>query len=278
MFFNVESANDISDQGVVVGRGQADSDMAFIWTEEGGIRPIDGLPEPVSSANAINNRGQIVGCCGTEGFNATRAAFLWDDDSGAQLLPLLGSDPAETSSDAWDINDRGDIVGGVFSEAGPPQYAVLWHNGEATDLGNLGVDIAWASAINDSGVIVGFSYAQDAFGDSEGHAFVWDEEHGMRDLNQLIDPPFSVELSNAVDINNDGWILATSLGSRIYLLKPVPEPGSTVLFLSAVSCLSLRFRVRPTRVFSHRQSHVNLLTSVCQFATVFACARVHAGI
>lgn len=251
VFFNEELANDINDPGIVVGWGRTNtstpgtSPTAFIWTDEAGIRPIDGLAGLVSSANAINSVGQVVGYCGTEGFHATRTAFFWDDDSGVQLLPLLGDDAAGASSLAFDINDLGDIVGGVFFNEAPTQYAVLWRNGEVTDLGNLGVDIAWANAINDGGVIVGWSYAQDAFGDSEQHAFVWDEEHGMRDLNDLIDPPFSVELSLAIDINNSGWILATGEhGNGVYLLKPVPEPRSVALSLSAVLCLSFFLRVR----------------------------------
>lgn len=247
MLFTDERANDVNDQGVVVGWGRAHYYVptAFVWTEEAGIRPIDGLADLVSNANAINSDGQVVGWCAARSSIARQNAFLWDSDSGVQSLPLLGDAAMQTDSYAYDINDLGDIIGGIYFLGEDSRHAVLWRDGDVIDLGNLGVDFAWANAINDRGVIVGHCDIVDATGDPGSHAFIWDQQHGMRDLNDLIEPMPDTVLFEALDINNNGWILATAgYADPVYLLKPVPEPSCTALLISVVLCLSLFFRAR----------------------------------
>ena len=68
------------------------------------------------------------------------------------------------------------------------------------DLGTLGGDHASATAINDSGVIVG--YSEILPDDDLRHAFVCQVHSPMTDLGTLGGPR-----SEAYDINNNGWIV-----------------------------------------------------------------------
>ena len=105
------------------------------------------------------------------------------------------------------------------------------------DLGTLGGTFSQGLAINASGQVTGISDTAD---DGAVHAFLWDGTT-MQDLNALIDPadplqPF-VTLSDGVDINDLGQILANGFDSRTgechaYLVSPivtVPEPGTLAL-------------------------------------------------
>ena len=70
----------------------------------------------------------------------------------------LGSLGGPTSN-AQDINDRGQIVGssGLPSDPTQSSHAFLWQNGKMTDLGTLGGSYSDAVAINERGQIAGWS-------------------------------------------------------------------------------------------------------------------------
>ena len=67
-----------------------DVGVAILWKPESGIQIIGRLSghSGVSEANAINNRGQVVGwsCCSDVG----AAAFIWSEARGMQDLGILG--------------------------------------------------------------------------------------------------------------------------------------------------------------------------------------------
>jgi len=63
-----------------------------------------------TSANAINNLGQVVGSANTE--TGVQYAFIWDSNSPDILpQPLMGLSPESTYSVANDINNSDVIVG-----------------------------------------------------------------------------------------------------------------------------------------------------------------------
>jgi probable HAF family extracellular repeat protein len=75
-------------------------------------------------------------------------------------------------------------------------------NIQVQDLGTLGGGGSEATAINDSGQVVGWSWTAN---DSEQHAFLYDSTNGMTDLHTL-----GGNYSEATDINNSGqgrWIV-----------------------------------------------------------------------
>ena len=149
-------------------------------------------------ATGINSLGQIVGwaetpiqdpTCHTPQVLQFRAA-MWQPKAGTmQELPPF---PGDSTSAATAINQRGQAVGisgecdvavGRFSA----RHALLWENGNVTDLGNLG-GTSWHTpmAINEQGDVVGFSNPPgDPNGEFLVHAFLWTRQGGMRDLGRL---------------------------------------------------------------------------------------------
>jgi probable HAF family extracellular repeat protein len=97
------------------------------------------------------------------------------------------------------------------------------------DLGTLGGINSEAMGLNDLGQIVG--YSETSSGNT--HAFLWENGHGMQDLNNLIPAGSGWELLRALGINKDGQIVGA--GKRdtdgdgvldavhAFLLMPIKE-------------------------------------------------------
>jgi probable HAF family extracellular repeat protein len=126
-----------------------------------------------------------------------------------ELPPL----PGDTVSAATAVNDRGQVVGisgicdnavGRFSAA----HAVLWDDGLAVDLGDLGGE-AWNTpmAINQRGDVAGFANILGG-GGFNAHAFLWTQADGMQDLGTL--PGDTI--SQALGINGLGQVVGLSCG------------------------------------------------------------------
>ena len=190
--------------------------------------PIDlgtlGASNLQSGATAINNTtGQVVGSSQilAGDTNATHP-FLWTA-GGSDGVPSnpqmkdLGSLVAGGYGWATDCNDSGQVVGwedsGQFSASGNPiKHAFLWTAGGTDGVPSnpqmKDLQITWGGlnylAINNSGVVVG----NEATSAGPYHAFVWDQTHGVRDLNDLVPSNLGVELRFAADINTQGQIVA----------------------------------------------------------------------
>ena len=163
----------INDLGQVVGIsglcsnavGGASAKHALLW-ENG--KPIDlgnigggAWNTPAS----LNSHGQIVGFANTSGDeNAGLApnAWLWTQATGMRPLPLLSGD---TNSIAYDINEKGQIVGQSAGPGDGPigERAFLYENGRMMDLNALiqpdtSLYLTDGQGINDSGEIVGTAF------------------------------------------------------------------------------------------------------------------------
>jgi probable HAF family extracellular repeat protein len=139
-------------------------------------------------------------------------AFKWEKG----IKTDLGTLPGGASSAAFWINAHGLIVGNSQNGEldpvipGLPQIrAVLWKDGNITDLGTLGGGQSYAEAINDRGQVTGLSVntIPDPFsfhylflyGSSKGtqaRGFLWDKEEGMQDLGTLGGPDTFPNLVN----------------------------------------------------------------------------------
>src|SRR5262245_61217948 len=75
-----------------------------------------------------------------------------------------------TLSEAYGLNDSGQIVGYSATSGNAGHRAFLYQNGSMTDLGTLGGSRSEASAINNAGQIVGYSYLG---GDTVQRAFLY---------------------------------------------------------------------------------------------------------
>ncbi len=149
-------ANDINNAGQIVGQSVG---RAVIW-EHGEIRalPLLDPSRPFGDAQAINALGQVVGSGATEG---GRRGFFWDGKRLTVLRPL----PGDFFSWAFDLNDRGQVVG-VSLGCCAPSRLVLWENGEPIAFPELpgGVFVAETGgpAINNRGQIVGMYQFDDS--------------------------------------------------------------------------------------------------------------------
>lgn len=117
-------AFDLNDHGVVVGRLQLGSTtVATKWTN-GALRnlpTLSGLSGRFGKANAINDRGDIVGA--TEELVPDlvgQVAALWTEDGVVDLNTVVDLPAGHVLIDALDINDRGQIL--VYSEQ-PATYS-----------------------------------------------------------------------------------------------------------------------------------------------------------
>jgi uncharacterized membrane protein len=218
----LEDAYAINNTGQVVGyvrRTQGDEaiSVAVAW-KSGQLTDLTGLVNPWN----INDAGDIVGFSYVE--DRTQAS-LWR----AGVLTPLGLLPGALTSQAFDINKNGVIVG--TNEFAPPasttdySRAFLWQSGRMTELPRIANShtSSEANGINDRGDVVGRS------GATSLNATVW-LDGAAYDLNELIaaDDPLKpyIKLAEALEINNRGQIIVQGTDSRRsgsysgYLLTP----------------------------------------------------------
>lgn len=188
-------AEAINDRGQVVGYSETarGREHAFLW-QKGQMTDLGALPgRPYSIAVAINERGQIIGWSQKrplkewgEPEREDPHAFLWQQ---GRMIDLGGT-PGRPYSWAFDINERGQVIGRLQAKDLPSgewghRHAFLWQKGTMTDLGTLGGPQSEANAINDRGEIVGWSDTvprSDQW--NSGHAFLW-RDGRMRNLGTL---------------------------------------------------------------------------------------------
>ncbi len=170
----------INDSGVMVGvimsadvSNNIHEYHGAIW-HDGQITELPTLGGNWSSAYDINNNGQIA--MGARDAGGIQRAAIWENGVITQLADLGFGAGAKA------INDKGVLVGWVFTALGDTHAAMWDHNG-VHDLGTLGGPNSWAADVNNAGVAVGYSGW--AIGGGAGaHAFIF-ENGQMYDLNSL---------------------------------------------------------------------------------------------
>lgn len=145
---------------------------------------------------------------------------IWMKHSSSSQVRLLELATVASDPDgiAFAINDRGQAVG-ASGNCGPfnaieqnnltPLHAVLWSEGKAINLGNLGGDGRaagiYASGLNDDGQVVGTS---DTTGDASFHGFLW-QRGKITDLGTLAGDAYS----SAIAISDRGMVLGVSISA-----------------------------------------------------------------
>lgn len=208
-----------------------------------------------SRAVGINNSGQIAGwsntpcttTCNSSPYGPS-AAFVYQN--GAMGSLGTGGDGQGTAANA--INDKGQIVGTINIAHGyegtSTSDASLWTSGAWSDLGVLGgysnSRSGTANAINNSGVVVGFSWQLD------GSGMGWISSAGsLVPLGGLGYTPSAANLygftwSNPSGINDSGQVIGlaqnASLQARGFLwsngtMIDIGTLGGTFTFPSAIN-------------------------------------------
>lgn len=214
-----------------------------------------GASDPVSSATAVNDVGEVTGYSYTitsKGVAAYRGFLVTPNDTdqdgvgdewfvagGGSVNALMNDIGTLGGLNSWgrDINNAAQIVGesDINTPTGQYTHGFVWYQGSMTDLGTLrsgGQDgFSAASGINERGAIVGW-----AENDNRQRRAFLHEAGKMYDLNDLLfllDGDGNVRsapivLTEARDINEDGVIVGwgtlkggTASDTRGFILNPV---------------------------------------------------------
>ena len=197
--------------------GTANGSRASLYSN--GVETDLGLGDG-STANAINNHGQIVGEASNYG------PFLYQNGAPQKLGWPAGYDGGQAHA----ISENGLVAGSDFKSDGTlsgQTHAALWKNGQAFDLGTLGGKNSTAYGVNSAGVVVGEA-DRNLVNQLQSTAFVY-ENGAMYDL--FAGTGWSGGSASA--INDAGQIVGTGLYNgaiRAFLATPVaaqtPEPGA----------------------------------------------------
>jgi probable HAF family extracellular repeat protein len=200
---------------------------ASIYTD-GKLVKLPTLGGTYARAYSLNDRGHAAGEA-TDAKEQGPRAIVYREGKTIDLGTLGG-----VHSRAYDINERGHIVGYSYLPGDETSVAFLYNEdgigaAKMISLGSKGAGTHSAAlGINDLDEIVGsFETTPDNL---NPHALYY-KDGQLLDLNELVDPrdPLygQVLLTQAGDINNDGWIIASGRNLRDgttrrgFLLRPV---------------------------------------------------------
>ncbi len=228
-----------ADGSVVVGTSVNTNDMpeAFRWTDQG-MLGLGYLPGGEwSEAAAVCADGTVV--VGRSNGTAGMQAFRWTATDGMVGLGFLPGGRPYSAATA--LSADGSTVVGMASTFTMGNRAFRWTSaGGMTDLGDLGVySTAIAHGVSGDGRVV--------VGANGSVAFLWDESHGMRRLQDVLTGTLGLdldgwELTGAYAVSRDGnTIVGTGInptGNVEAWVARIPEP--TALGLMLVVCTNAR--------------------------------------
>jgi probable HAF family extracellular repeat protein len=249
---NLSQAFALNERGQVVGNGGG---HAFLW-QNGSLTDLTVNGTALAGGTDINENGQVVGYWSASATSVVFRAFSWQNGTFRDLGTFEGAegiwlvvcvnnagqivtstlnpswailvqsggttqlkDPANYSSKAGCINERGQVAGDGYVQPRPNEgyekRALLWQSGGAvTDLGTLNPKYnIVVTDLNDSAAVVGYgSVANADEGGLPSHALLW-QGGKMTDLGTL-----GAGNSSALAINNRGQIVGHAQNlSGVYL-------------------------------------------------------------
>jgi probable HAF family extracellular repeat protein len=174
-----------------------------------------------SLAYDVNSSGRVVGVASTDGWGYH--AFAWDGTNG---MTDLGTHPDHQDHEGYAvvISDSGNLIAGNSKDADGNSYPMIWRNGSTLPelvSPHLLYPYAEFYDMNNRGELVGIMWDS---ADKE-HAFVYRDDSGFLDLNDLIPAGSGWELVFARGINSDGRIVGHGIingEDRAYMLTPAP--------------------------------------------------------
>lgn len=212
--------------------------VPFVWIG-GRITELKTLGGVNGVANGISDLGEIAGYAETRSVDPGCTApqkyqfkpVVWFLNQVQELSTGKDSDGV-----AYAVNDEGDAVGAsgtcapfnfVWFFNFQPTRALLWRNGRATDLGNLGGSLNnMAHDINNFGQVVGGS---DLAGDDTSHAFLWSGSK-MQDLGTLSGDFYSFGLG----INDSGQVVGLSANADFSVVRAFVRQNGALVDLNTL--------------------------------------------
>jgi probable HAF family extracellular repeat protein len=201
---------DINDDGVAVGgETTADGNMhAIRYTDVSGVQDLGKLSGfgAQSYASAIASDGAIGGHADRADGSSVFFGHRYTANGGR-------SEICAGSCSVWDLNGRGQVVG-LLPGRDPTTWQAFIHAPETglRTLGTLGGARSSASAISETGIVVGNAQLEGSAKDDLGHAFIYDARAvnpQMRDLNVVYDAQGWI-LQAANDVN-ESFIVGNGL-------------------------------------------------------------------
>ena len=245
-------ARGINDGGTVVGGHMyvGGYTKAIQWASRTAPRVRLPHAQDFGIATAVNNKGSIVGEL-TDRMIYNETAVMWRGTERRTLWRSADGDPhgrlgADASAEVNDVNELDQAVGSIaVPHAESPDagrwsarhQAMFWDGNEAVQL--LSPHADWqdtrASALNDSGVIVGMagrSGPDVPFPPAGTRAVSW-----IDGVMHFLDGSEAVTTSHATDVNAEGWIVGGLHDDAILWIDGVAlrldsliEDGSTLGF------------------------------------------------
>ena len=213
--------------------------VPFVW-QNGQMVPLPTLGGVNGAATEINSSGMIGGyaeattvdpnCTAPQKYQFKPVVWL---NGAVQALPT-GND---ADGGVFAVNDRGDAAGssGSCAPINPilllylnATHALLWHNGVATDLGNLGgTTNNIPHGMNNLGQVVGES---DLAGDQTAHAFLASAGTKMQDLGTVGSDTYSFGFG----INDGGEIVGLSANADFSMVRAFLRQNGTLVDLNTL--------------------------------------------
>jgi probable HAF family extracellular repeat protein len=166
----------LNNAGEVIGSSSTvDKTCGFLW-RNGNMQELRGLDGGGSHASGMDDKGQVVG-------GSKARAVLWRNGTPKDLGTFRGS----KYSNAFAINNKGQIVGSAMVGNYEGASAALWQNGSIRNLGRLsGGRYSIALSINRKGQVVGYGHNGEYWGNfAIPRAILWDDKNGMREIGTL---------------------------------------------------------------------------------------------
>lgn len=194
------------------------------------------LPYPVgTTANSINKAGQIVGTAQDWPDPAKNSyAVLWQNGTNT---PLGSQTYSIYDSVGNGINNKGQAVGtftvGPGTVNGPFVKGFILDFNSATGVTTNGNTLepisSHALSVNNKGQVVGYGFKTIA-PPEPNHAFFWDKQGVLIDLNTVIPNNSGWTLNIAYGINKTGQIVGQGQlngQAHAFLLTPIPQSSPT---------------------------------------------------